>query len=81
MAVLASGSRSQGLSEVGVPALVMHGDADTLVDISGGRRTAASIPGARFEVLEGMGHDCPPAYVGRWVELIADHADAVTAGA
>jgi len=72
--VLASGSRSEGLRQVTVPALVMHGDADTLIDISGGRRTAECIPGARFEVLEGMGHDYPPAYWDRWIDLVADLA-------
>jgi pimeloyl-ACP methyl ester carboxylesterase len=72
--IMASGSRSEGLRSVAVPALVMHGDADTLVDISGGRRTAERIPGARFEVMEGMGHDYPPAYWERWVDLVAEHA-------
>jgi pimeloyl-ACP methyl ester carboxylesterase len=72
--VMASGSRSEGLRQVTVPALVMHGDADTLIDISGGRRTAECIPGARFEVMEGMGHDHPPAYWDRWIDLVADHA-------
>lgn len=76
--VLASGTRSEGLRTVTLPALVLHGDADTLIDISGGRRTAECIPGARFEVMEGMGHDYPPAYWDRWVELVADHAGAAT---
>ncbi len=74
MAVLASGSRSEALRSVRMPALVMHGDADKLVDISGGRRTAECIPGAHFEVLEGMGHDYLPVYWDRWVRLVADHA-------
>jgi len=72
--IVASGSRSEGLRQVQVPALVLHGDADTLIDISGGRRTAECIPGARFEVLEGMGHDSPPAYWDRWIDLVAEHA-------
>ncbi len=79
-AVMASGSRSDLLRQVRVPALILHGDADRLVDISGGRRTAECIPGARFEVLEGMGHDYPPAYWDRWAQLVADHA-GVTAKA
>jgi pimeloyl-ACP methyl ester carboxylesterase len=79
-ALMASGSRSEALRIVNVPALIMHGDADKLVDISGGRRTAECIPGARFEVLKGMGHDCPPAYWDRWVELIADHAGVCSHG-
>jgi pimeloyl-ACP methyl ester carboxylesterase len=74
LAVGASGSRSEALRQVAVPALIIHGDADTLIDISGGRRTAECIPGARFEVMEGMGHDYPPAYWERWVQLVGDHA-------
>jgi pimeloyl-ACP methyl ester carboxylesterase len=77
-AVVASGSRSEGLRSVQLPALVIHGDKDTLIDISGGRRTAECIPGARFEVLEGMGHDSPPAYWDRWADLVADHAGVPT---
>jgi pimeloyl-ACP methyl ester carboxylesterase len=73
-AVIVSGSRSEALRNVTVPTLVMHGDADTLVDISGGRRTAECIPGAKFVVMEGMGHDYPPAFWDRWVELVGDHA-------
>jgi pimeloyl-ACP methyl ester carboxylesterase len=74
LAVAASGRRTDALRQVRVPALVMHGDADTLIDQSGGRRTAELIPGARFELIEGMGHDYPPFYWDRWVELIGDHA-------
>jgi pimeloyl-ACP methyl ester carboxylesterase len=74
VAIMSSGSRSDALGSVSVPALVLHGDQDRLVDISGGRRTAERIPGARFEVMEGMGHDYPPAYWDRWVDLVADHA-------
>jgi pimeloyl-ACP methyl ester carboxylesterase len=73
-AIGASGSRTEGLRGVRVPALVLHGDADRLVDISGGRRTAEAIPDARFVVLEGMGHDYPPPYWDRIVSLVAEHA-------
>jgi pimeloyl-ACP methyl ester carboxylesterase len=54
----------------------MHGSADTLIDPSGGRRTAELIPGARFVLLEGMGHDYPRAYWDEWVELVTGHATA-----
>lgn len=76
MAIMASGSRSEALRGVRVPALVIHGDADKLVDPSGGRRTAEVIPGARFELLEGMGHDYPPQYWDRLVALVTAHARA-----
>jgi pimeloyl-ACP methyl ester carboxylesterase len=74
LAIMASSSRTAALESVRVPALVIHGDADRLVDPSGGRRTAEAIPGARFELIEGMGHDYPPMFWGRIVELVVDHA-------
>jgi pimeloyl-ACP methyl ester carboxylesterase len=69
-AVMASGSRSESLGSVHVPALVLHGTADNLIDITGGERTAALIPGARFVAIDGMGHDLPPRYWGTAVEEI-----------
>jgi len=74
LAIGTSPPRAEALRDVRVPALVMHGDRDTLIDISGGRRTAELIAGARFVVLEGMGHDYPRAYWDRWVSLVAEHA-------
>ena len=76
MAVTASGSRADGLAHVHVPTLVMHGSADALIDPSGGRRTAELIPGARFVLMVGMGHDYPQAYWDEWVELVTAHAAA-----
>jgi pimeloyl-ACP methyl ester carboxylesterase len=67
LAVRASGSRAAGLRNVRVPMLVLHGDKDTLIDQSGGRRTAELVPGARFVLIEGMGHDYPPELWDRWV--------------
>ena len=54
-AIMASGSRTQRLTSLDRPALVLHGDADTLVDISGGVRTAQCIPGAQFVAIRRHG--------------------------
>jgi pimeloyl-ACP methyl ester carboxylesterase len=70
LAVAASGSRAEGLRQVTVPTLVIHGDIDPLVTPSGGQRTADLIPGATLLMLEGMGHDLPAAYLGPIVEAI-----------
>lgn len=35
--------------------------------------TANAIPGAKLEIIEGMGHDLPPQLRGRIVDLICDH--------
>jgi pimeloyl-ACP methyl ester carboxylesterase len=79
MAVGASPSRVEALGRLSVPTLVVHGDADRLVPLDAGRATAVAIPGARFEIVGGMGHDYPPQYWDRLVELISTHA--VAAGA
>jgi pimeloyl-ACP methyl ester carboxylesterase len=73
MAVLASGSRADGLRNVTVPTLVMHGDMDTLILPIGGERTAELVPGARYELIPGMGHDYPPQLWQRWVDLVVGH--------
>lgn len=74
MAVGSSPSRVEALGSLTVPSLVVHGDADRLVPPEAGRATAAAIPGARLEIVEGMGHDYPPQHWGRMVELITTHA-------
>lgn len=73
MAILASGSWADRLPAVTTPTLVMHGDKDTLIDQIGGRRTAELIPGARFELIEGLGHDYPPQLWRRWTDLVVGH--------
>src|SRR3954469_5986250 len=78
-AVMASPSRVEALGALRVPTLVVHGDADRLVPLEAGRATADAIPGARFEVVEGMGHDYPPEHWDRMVDLIATHATAAVA--
>jgi pimeloyl-ACP methyl ester carboxylesterase len=79
MAVAASGSRTKALQSVKIPTLVIHGDADGLIDISGGVRTAQCIPGAQFLAIAGMGHDHPPRYWDTIVDAVSTHAR--TAGA
>ncbi len=73
-AVLASGSRKEALESVRVPTLVIHGDADPLVPVDGGKDTAASIPGAELMIIEGMGHDIPEEVAPQIIAAIARHA-------
>lgn len=78
VAGLASGSRAELLPAVAVPTVVLHGDEDPLIHVSGGRRTAELVPGADLRVLEGMGHDLPPQYWDRVVGGIGAAVDAAT---
>jgi pimeloyl-ACP methyl ester carboxylesterase len=74
MAVGRDGSRSEQLAALDLPVLVIHGSRDTLIDPSGGRRTAELIPGARYVEIEGMGHDYPVAVWRQWVDAWAEFA-------
>lgn len=76
VATVASGDRTARLRELSIPALVIHGLADKMCDPSGGRATAAAIPGARLELIEGMGHDIPAPLYERFADLIAENARA-----
>jgi pimeloyl-ACP methyl ester carboxylesterase len=74
LAILASPDRTPVLCDVKVPALVIHGAADPLVNPSGGEATAKAIPGADLVMIEGMGHDLPE---GAWPQIV----DAIDANA
>lgn len=58
-AIAASPSRVDGLRNLTVPTLVLHGREDTLINYSGGERTAELIPGSRLVLIDDMGHDRP----------------------
>ena len=81
LAVIASGDRTAALGGVEVPTMVIHGSGDPLIDVSGGQATAAAIPGARLEVIEGMGHDLPREAWPRIVEMIVQNTERATARA
>jgi pimeloyl-ACP methyl ester carboxylesterase len=71
VAMIASGDRTNALRALDVPALVVHGLEDTMCDASGGRATAAAIPGAELVLIEGMGHNLPPGLWDRLADLVA----------
>ena len=78
-AILQNGSRVKLLRQIALPALVISGAEDPLLPYQCGRDIAAHVPGARFELIEGMGHDIPEPHIPRLVELIAGHAAAAEA--
>lgn len=74
MAIIASGNRTRALRTLRVPTLVIHGTADPLVPVAGGRDTAAVIPGAQLLLIEGMGHSFPREVWPTIIDAIARHA-------
>jgi pimeloyl-ACP methyl ester carboxylesterase len=78
-AILASGSRQERLKSITAPTLVIHGTVDPLVHPAAGKDTAASIPGAKLMMIEGMGHALPIPMWPQIVNAITDHAHVATA--
>jgi pimeloyl-ACP methyl ester carboxylesterase len=73
-AVRAAGDRTEALGQVAVPTVVVHGTADRMCHPSGGRATAAAVPGARLVLIPGMGHDFPRGAWPRLIGAIIDNA-------
>jgi pimeloyl-ACP methyl ester carboxylesterase len=65
------------LGTIELPTLVVHGDADRLLGPGNGRQIASLIPGARLEMLEGVGHMFWWEQPRRSAELIREHALAL----
>ena len=75
LAVLVSPSRSAALRTLDVPALVVHGEIDPLIDVSGGERTAECLRGSEFLRLEDVGHTLPRYF---WASIV-QHVTALAA--
>jgi len=82
VASVASGDRTSRLHKLDLPALVIHGVADSVCDVSGGRATATAIRGAELVLIEGLGHNLPPGLWDRFADHIAEvvrRGEALTA--
>jgi pimeloyl-ACP methyl ester carboxylesterase len=75
LAVIASGDRSAQLRTISRPTLIVHGAADPLVPMKHGVDCARKIPGARLEIIQGMGHDLAPGLLPRLLQILLDHLD------
>ncbi len=73
LAIGASPNRLEALRGVATPTLVIHGAEDPILPLAHGRATAEAIPGARFLVIEGMGHDLPPKAQKKIAQAILEH--------
>ncbi|HEY3437607.1 MAG TPA: alpha/beta hydrolase [Actinotalea sp.] len=73
-------SLARRLAEVTTATLVVWGEADRIGDPTFGRAYAEAIPGARFTLLEGVGHlpqiEAPDALVEHVWAFAAAHADS-----
>ncbi len=75
-ALRAAPDRTGALGLVRVPTVVIHGTEDLMCHPSGGQATAEAIPGARLELIAGMGHDLPRGVWPQLVRAIAGNAQS-----
>jgi len=80
LAILNQPDRSRRLRELTMPTLVIHGLADRMVHVSGGRATAHAVPGAELLLIPGMGHDVPEELYDPIAEAIARNAARASRG-
>ena len=73
-AIVQDGDRRERLGMISAPTLVIHGREDRLVPLAGGIDTAEHVPGARLEIIDGMGHNLPAALGPTLGEMITEHA-------
>ena len=73
LAICAATRTADLIKSIALPTLVVHGADDLLVPPEAGRETAQLVPGAKFELIEGMGHDIPPALGNTLSAIIIDH--------
>ena len=70
---------STRLAEIAAPTLVVHGTADQMLAPANGELVASLIPGARLELLDGVGHLFFWEQPERVAQLVAEHVAAARA--
>ncbi|KMK64641.1 putative hydrolase or acyltransferase of alpha/beta superfamily [Puniceibacterium sp. IMCC21224] len=76
MAIIPYADRRAWLKTIKVPTLVIQGTDDPLYPPAHAQDQVANIPGAKLELIAGMGHTLPDALAGQFADLVAVHARA-----
>jgi proline iminopeptidase len=72
VAIVACGDRSALLSRITAPTTIIHGRSDPLIPVAAAEDLGRKIPGSRVTIIEGMGHDLPPAVVPALLDAMRD---------
>jgi pimeloyl-ACP methyl ester carboxylesterase len=72
-AILGTGSLMRFTRRITAPTVVIHGSEDPMVRPRNGRNVARAIEGARYVVVDGMGHDLPEPVWRPVVEALAEN--------
>jgi pimeloyl-ACP methyl ester carboxylesterase len=75
-AILGTGSLVRYARKISAPTVVIHGSHDPLVRPRNGRNLARVIDGARYVVVDGMGHDLPEPVWRPVVDALTDNFSA-----
>lgn len=73
VAVAMTGDLRPYIKSIDVPTLVIHGSIDPLFPLAAGQDIAENIVNAKLEIIEGMGHETPPALNSQIATLIITH--------
>ncbi|MGM0555574.1 MAG: alpha/beta fold hydrolase [Myxococcota bacterium] len=73
-AIIDHGDRREGLRQLDLPTVVLHGEDDPLIPVEAGEDTALVIPNSELRIIDGMGHDLP-------LELTDEFVDAMVTAA
>ena len=72
-AILGTGSLMRHTRRITAPTVVLHGSEDPMVRPRNGRNVARAITGARYVVVDGMGHDLPEPVWRPVVEALTEN--------
>jgi pimeloyl-ACP methyl ester carboxylesterase len=72
---------SDQVGAIGVPTLVAHGSGDAAIELDKAQDLAARIPGARFELIDGAGHQSNVDHPAEVSSLISSFLAEIRTGA
>lgn len=80
-AIIETGDLRRFARAIAAPTLVIHGSEDPLAPPAGGADIAATIKGARLEIIDGMAHDIPKKFLPRISAMVIEHMNRAEAAA
>lgn len=77
LAIFSMKNTKDRVKMISVPTLVVHGADDLLIAPERGKETADLIPGAKFRLIGGMGHDTPPGLGKLLAGTVIEHIESI----
>ena len=72
VAIVACGDRSALLTRITAPTTIIHGRSDPLIPVAAAEDLGRKIPGSQVTIIDGMGHDLPPAVIPALLDAMRD---------